>query len=150
MWVNVISQQAEEDLTSLLTIRELNYNPLVIELTFDTYIPKAKVAFVLSHTSWEIDSLYGQFKGLYETITQSGIAVEEIHDRSEILVHNLLFYNAVIVLDLFSRNLTVSTGPYSQVATGRAIIPRLLFLKQPAHDRLKQTQILIWTSVLNT
>jgi hypothetical protein len=99
IWVNVISNQAHENLISLLTLSELNYGELTMEITFDVAIPNAKIAFELSHTPWWMDSLYGQYRGLYETITGLGISVEEIHDRSELIFHNLLFYDAVIVLD---------------------------------------------------
>jgi hypothetical protein len=99
IWINVISNQAFENLTTYLSLSDINYGQLNMEFSFNVAIPSAKIAFELSHTPWWMDSLYGQYKGLYETITRLGIAVEEIHDRSELIYHNLLFYDAVVILD---------------------------------------------------
>lgn len=99
IWINVISNQPFENLTTYLSLSNSIYGDLNLEFSFDVSVPSAKIAFDLSHTPWWMDSLYGQYRGLYETITQLGIAIEEIHDRSELIFHNLLYYDAVIILD---------------------------------------------------
>jgi hypothetical protein len=99
IWINVRSNQAHDNLNSLLTLYEANYGLLTLKLSFSVAVPSARIAFELSHTPWWMDSIYGQFRGLYETITRLGIAVEEIHDRSFLIFHNLLFYDALVILD---------------------------------------------------
>ena len=99
IWMNVISDQAYDNLTTQLLLSDSNYGQLYMDFSFNVDIPSAKIAFELSHAPWCIDSLYGQYRGLYETITRLGISVEEIHDRSELIFHNLLFYDAVIIID---------------------------------------------------
>jgi hypothetical protein len=112
MWVNVISNQEEENLTSLLAMTALNYGELIIEFSFTASKPSAKIAFELSHSNWWTDSLYGQYRGLYETITRLGISVEELNDRSELIFHNLLFYDAIIILDPCSWEIGWDNGKF--------------------------------------
>jgi hypothetical protein len=99
IWINVISSKTQENLTTHLLLSDFNYGQLNMDFSFEVSVPSAKIAFELSHTSWWMDSLFGQYRGLYETITRLGISVEEIHDRSELIFHNLLFYDAIIILD---------------------------------------------------
>ncbi len=60
---------------------------------------KANVAFDISHTFWQMDSIYGQFRMYYINLIYSGINVEMITNSSEINLTNLMRYDAIIIPD---------------------------------------------------
>ncbi|MEM2143109.1 MAG: S8 family serine peptidase, partial [Candidatus Thorarchaeota archaeon] len=74
--------------------------------------PIARVAFDLAHTSWDIDSTYGQFKELYIELVTMGISVTELTDMSVITLPVLSEFDAVIILDPCVWNLN-DTDPFN-------------------------------------
>lgn len=59
----------------------------------------AKVAFDISHTTWSIDTIYGQFRELYKRLTSNSISVTELRNSSEITYSLLSQFEAVLLLD---------------------------------------------------
>ncbi|MHA2213103.1 MAG: S8 family peptidase, partial [Candidatus Thorarchaeota archaeon] len=97
--VRVESSVAIDQVQVFITLIAPEYRYLRAQLSFDASVPISRIAFDVSHSPWWIDSIYGQFRALYERITQVGIAVEEISERSQLNLKNLMNYDAVLVLD---------------------------------------------------
>jgi subtilisin family serine protease len=100
--VNVVSSAALEDLAASVTLAAYNYSAVKTEISFDVIVPLKEVAFDFTHTGWPMDSIYGQFRYLYRTLTKSGIAVEELRGEA-ITLATLSRYDAVYVLDSCAR-----------------------------------------------
>ncbi len=85
----------------------------VLEIAFSPATSIAKVAIDVSHTTWSIDSTYGQFRDLYLTLVENNISVTEINDRNDITLSNLMAYDAVLILDpcVWDRNETDPLNP---------------------------------------
>jgi len=97
--VNVISGEARTALQAQVILQSAKFAIIWTQFNFDMSVPLARVAFDFSHTPWHIDSVYGQFRTFYETITGLGIAVEEIRSTDELILENLKRFDAVILLD---------------------------------------------------
>ncbi|TXT55198.1 MAG: hypothetical protein BAJATHORv1_40108 [Candidatus Thorarchaeota archaeon] len=76
-----------------------DYRNIWSQFRFDANIPRAWVAFDFSHTSWSIDSIYGQFRQFYEALSRLNISVEAIHDRQDIVTINLQRFDAILKFD---------------------------------------------------
>ncbi len=61
--------------------------------------PDARIAFDISHTTWEMDTVYGQFKELYMELTSNQISVTEIRNSSLNNYDYLSQFDAVFLLD---------------------------------------------------
>ncbi len=77
----------------------VNYTLRHVKAQINFAEPKAIVAFDISHTLWEMDSIYGQFREFYNSLIDENICVEMITNSSEIELSNLMRYDAVIVPD---------------------------------------------------
>ncbi|MHA2161887.1 MAG: S8 family peptidase [Candidatus Thorarchaeota archaeon] len=97
--IQVISSGRRFGLAAQVSLVSGSYRYVFAEFSFDVSIPIARVAFDFSHTPWWIDSIYGQFRAFYEKISDLGIAVVELHERSEIELDKLKRFDAVIILD---------------------------------------------------
>ncbi|TFF91647.1 hypothetical protein EU545_03350 [Candidatus Thorarchaeota archaeon] len=101
--VRVVSSTALNDLDLTLTLAATNYSSIGVELGFDVVVAYKEVAFDFSHTAWSIDSVYGQFRQLYRTLTKAAIAVDELNEPSDISLQTLSQYDAVYVFDPCAR-----------------------------------------------
>ncbi|MFQ5831712.1 MAG: S8 family serine peptidase [Candidatus Thorarchaeota archaeon] len=97
--IRVVANETQNDLDLEVVLISPGYSFLRASFTFDAASPQARIAFDFSHTPWLIDSIYGQFKSMYELITQAGIAVEEIRFPQEIISKNLTEYDAIFIVD---------------------------------------------------
>ncbi|MHA1480673.1 MAG: S8 family peptidase [Candidatus Thorarchaeota archaeon] len=85
----------------------------------------ARIAFDTSHTTWPIDTSYGQFKELYIKLVSNDISVTEIQDSSLISSSYLDQFDAVFLLDPCAwdinetdpTNLHLISFPYSEQET---------------------------------
>ncbi|MFX1368952.1 MAG: S8 family serine peptidase [Promethearchaeota archaeon] len=82
-----------------VTMVSQGYRYLRSRLSFSVSPALAKVALDVSHTPWRIDSIYGQFREMYEVLTLAGIAVEEIPQGCQLTIELLSHYDAVFILD---------------------------------------------------
>jgi len=96
-----------------------------LSLSFTASEPIARVAFDISHSAWDIDTYYGQFRELYEHLTANGYSVQEIRDRSKINEGYLALFDGILVLDpcVWDVNQTIPSNPepFSLSFTSREI-----------------------------
>ncbi|MHA2425369.1 MAG: S8 family peptidase [Candidatus Thorarchaeota archaeon] len=94
-WINIHAQ------ISLQSLQTPEYNPIWSRINFDATpsLHGIKIGFDFTHTPWWMDSIYGQFREFYSSITSNGIAIEEIRDRSALSFEKLREFDAVVVLD---------------------------------------------------
>ena len=97
--LRVDSSDTIRDLEASIYFTSSGYLQLKLELDFDAHVAVHEVAFDISHTSWSIDSSYGQFRQLYRILTKSGIAVDELRHPENLSLEVLSNYDAVFVLD---------------------------------------------------
>ncbi len=97
--IRVESSHAEEDLEASLLITSSRYLQWGLKLDFEAIVALREVAFDISHTSWSIDSSYGQYRKLYSLLTTVGISVDELRYPENISLDILSQYDAVFVLD---------------------------------------------------
>lgn len=94
-----------------ITFASADFGSTDLEFSFDVYEPVARVAFDTSHSSWDIDSIFGQFRELYIELTDNSISVTEIRNSSLISLPYLQTFHAVAVLDPCSWGVN-ETNPY--------------------------------------
>ncbi|MBD3407414.1 MAG: S8 family serine peptidase [Candidatus Lokiarchaeota archaeon] len=70
-----------------------------LSIEFTVVTPNARVAFDITHSTWSIDTKYGQFREFYKELVSNSISVEQISNRSEITESNFARYDAIIMLD---------------------------------------------------
>jgi hypothetical protein len=97
--LSVDSSSEVEDVEGSILISAPGYLRMAIDLEVDANVALHAVAFDISHTSWAIDSIYGQFKQLYHVLTERGIAVDEITESNDLSYDILSLYDAIFVLD---------------------------------------------------
>ena len=113
--VRVESPNAVEDLQASISVSSSGYLELKIELDFEAIVALREVAFDISHTSWSIDSSYGQFRKLYRILTTVGIAVDELRYPENISLEVLSLYDAVFVLDPCAWEYSVNGLSYDKI-----------------------------------
>ncbi len=101
--IEVVSSENQPNLDASITLGAFNYSSIKTELDFSAIVPVREVAFDFTHTPWFIDSIYGQFRLLYRTLTKAGIAVDELRNPSDITLSTLSEFDAVYVLDPCAR-----------------------------------------------
>jgi len=97
--VHVLSDRRITGLRLTITLSAPDYNYIYASLLFDADLPLARAAFEISHTPWDQDSMYGQFRELYRLTTELGVAVEEIRDPARLTIENLQQYDILFILD---------------------------------------------------
>jgi len=97
--LRVESSESLENLEASISFTSSGYYQLKLELMFDAPIALREVAFDITHTSWSVDSMYGQFRQLYRILTEANIAVDELRSPDNLSLTVLSLYDAVFVLD---------------------------------------------------
>jgi hypothetical protein len=108
--LDIITDEPQDDLELVVTLSSFGYGYLRNQMIFDAGRPFARIAFDISHTSWMMDSIYGQFREMYSLVTSAGIAVEEIRFETGITSENLQRYDAILVLDPCTWGHTYESG----------------------------------------
>jgi hypothetical protein len=70
-----------------------------LNISFELSPAIARVAFDISHSSWSIDSYYGQFREFYKELTANNISVTEIRNNTATTLEVLQQFDSVIILD---------------------------------------------------
>jgi hypothetical protein len=93
------------------TSAEFGETSLDVSFELSTYV--ARVAFDISHSSWSIDSYYGQFREFYKELTANDISVTEIRNSTATTLAVLQQFDSVIILDpcVLDYNETIPTHP---------------------------------------
>lgn len=86
-------------LTNTIQFSSPEFGDTSLNLSFTLSNAIAKVAFDISHTSWSIDSSYGQFREFYKELTFNDISVTELRNSSETTLALLQQFDSVIILD---------------------------------------------------
>ncbi|MFW9808967.1 MAG: S8 family serine peptidase [Candidatus Thorarchaeota archaeon] len=82
-----------------------------LQMSFDVADPIARVAFDISHSTWSIDSYYGQFREFYKDLAANDISVTEIRNSSATTPSFLQEFDSVVILDPCVYDLN-ETNPY--------------------------------------
>ncbi|MFW9870168.1 MAG: S8 family serine peptidase [Candidatus Thorarchaeota archaeon] len=82
-----------------------------LQMSFDVANPIARVAFDISHSTWSIDSYYGQFREFYKDLAANDISVTEIRNSSATTPSFLQEFDSVVILDPCVYDLN-ETNPY--------------------------------------
>ncbi len=85
------------------------YGSDTMNIQFTATESTARVAFDISHTTWSIDTTYGQFRELYSLLVDNDISVTEIRESSEITLSYLQEFDGVLILDPFAWDVNEST-----------------------------------------
>jgi len=94
-----VSDSGKVGIDAIISFVAIDFQTMQIEFEFDAVLPYKKIAFDVSHTSWGIDSVYGQFRTLTSKINNLGDSVDELRSLSDITFNTLSQYDAIFVLD---------------------------------------------------
>ena len=88
-----------EDQTATILVRSSGFLQQELNIEIDAREALAKVAFDFTHTTWFIDSIYGQFRKLYRALSYAGVAIDELRDPENLSLNVLSQFDAVYVFD---------------------------------------------------
>ncbi len=97
--VNIRSTLEWNGISARISLVSSQYRTIYTTLSFDASRYTIKIAFDFTHTSWWMDSIFGQFRAFYSKLTNLGIAIEEIRDQSKINLEYLRQFDAIVILD---------------------------------------------------
>jgi len=97
--LEVIASDDVENVDAWVIFIAPNYLNMRTSFNFDAIVPYKEIAIDTSHSSWVIDSIYGQFRELTQRINKLGISVDDFGPGSEITLDLLNQYDAVFVMD---------------------------------------------------
>jgi hypothetical protein len=108
-------------LNNSIQFTSADFGETSLDVTFELSSADARVAFDISHTSWSIDSYYGQFREFYKELTMNDISVTEIRNSSAATLAVLEQFDSVVILDpcvydyneTIPSDVTVYTLPFS-------------------------------------
>jgi len=87
------------DIDGSITFTSPEFGECTIHITFDVGTPIAHVAFDISHSAWDIDTTYGQFREYYKYLVEHDISVSEIRNSTATTNSSLHEFDAVVILD---------------------------------------------------
>lgn len=97
--IRVVSSLNWKGISATIALVSKYYRTISTKVIFDVTPFSRKVAFDFTHTTWWIDSIYGQFRSFYSLLSESGIAIEEIRNPAYISYEYLRQYDAIVILD---------------------------------------------------
>ncbi|MHA1577499.1 MAG: S8 family peptidase [Candidatus Thorarchaeota archaeon] len=100
--VQVIVEVPESGVTEIegtITFTSTDFGDCSLHISFDVGTAIARVAFDISHTPWDMDSIYGQFREFYKVLVDNDVSVTEIRDSSTTTNNTLHEFDAVVILD---------------------------------------------------
>jgi len=108
-----VPESGVTDIEGTITFSSSEYGECSIHISFDVGTAIARVAFDISHTPWDIDSIYGQFREFYKVLVDYDISVTEIRNSSATTNSSLHEFDAVVILDpcAYSANETNPAHP---------------------------------------
>ena len=103
-----VPESGVTNIDGTITFSSSDYGECSIHISFDVGTAIARVAFDISHTPWDIDSIYGQFREFYNVLVDNDISVTEIRNSSATTNSSLHEFDAVVILDpcVYSANET--------------------------------------------
>ena len=94
-----VPDSGAETISCTITFTSEDFGNTSVFINFQVGVPVARVAFDISHTPWDIDSIYGQFRGFYKLLVDNNISVTEIRNSTATTLSILQEYDAVVLLD---------------------------------------------------
>jgi hypothetical protein len=82
-----------------ITFTSEDFGNASVFISFPVRTPIARVAFDISHTPWDIDTIYGQFREFYKMLVNNDISVTEIRNSTATTLETLQDFDAVVLLD---------------------------------------------------
>ena len=82
-----------------ITFSSTEFGECSINISFDVGTAVARVAFDISHTTWDIDTIFGQFREFYKVLVDNDVSVTEIRNSSATTNSSLHEFDAVVILD---------------------------------------------------
>ncbi|TFG31412.1 hypothetical protein EU528_06280 [Candidatus Thorarchaeota archaeon] len=76
-----------------------DFGSCTLNISFDVGTAVARIAFDISHTPWDIDTIFGQFREFYKVLVENDISVTEIRNSSATTNSSLHEFDAVVILD---------------------------------------------------
>jgi hypothetical protein len=98
-------------LTNTVQFSSIDYGVTGLDVSFKLSTAIASIAFDISHTSWSIDSYYGQFREFYKELVYNNVSVTEIRNSSATTLAVLQQFDSVVILDpcVYDFNETIPT-----------------------------------------
>jgi hypothetical protein len=108
-------------LNNTIHFSSTDFGETSLDVSFELSHAITRVAFDISHTTWSIDSYYGQFREFYRELSANDISVTEIRNSSATTLGVLLQFDSVVILDpcvydfneTIPSDVTVYTLPFS-------------------------------------
>ncbi|MFW9965413.1 MAG: S8 family serine peptidase, partial [Candidatus Sifarchaeia archaeon] len=94
-----VPETAVGDISCTITFTSEDFGNTSVFINFQVGVPVARVAFDISHTPWDIDSIYGQFREFYKVLVDNDISVTEIRNSTATNLTILQEFDAVVLLD---------------------------------------------------
>jgi hypothetical protein len=86
-------------LNNTIQFTSVEFGETSLDVSFELSPAIARVAFDISHSSWSIDSYYGQFREFYKELTANDISVTEIRNSTATTLAVLEKFDSVVILD---------------------------------------------------
>jgi hypothetical protein len=104
----IVPNSGLDQVEGTITFSSNDFGNTSVFISFSVGTPVARVAFDVSHTSWDIDTIYGQFREFYKVLVNNDISVTEIRNSTATTLAVLQEYDAVVLLDpcVYSANET--------------------------------------------
>ena len=99
-------------LNNTIQFTSVEFGQTSLDVSFELSSAIARVAFDISHSSWSIDSYYGQFREFYKELTANDISVTEIRNSTATTLSVLQQFDSVVILDpcVYDYNETIPTA----------------------------------------
>lgn len=97
------------EIEATITFSSLDFGETSFHISFDVGTAIARIAFDISHTTWNIDTIYGQFREFYKILVDNDVSVTEIRNSTATTNSSLHQFDAVVILDpcSYSANETI-------------------------------------------
>ncbi|RDE15708.1 MAG: hypothetical protein C4K48_03305 [Candidatus Thorarchaeota archaeon] len=95
----IVPSSGMDEVEGTITFSSVDFGNTSVYISFPVSTPVARVAFDISHSTWDIDSIYGQFREFYKELVGNDISVTEIRSSNATTLDNLQQYDAVVLLD---------------------------------------------------
>ncbi|MCJ7817740.1 MAG: S8 family serine peptidase, partial [Candidatus Thorarchaeota archaeon] len=82
-----------------ITFSSLDFGECTLHISFEVGTAIARIAFDISHTPWDIDTIYGQFREFYKVLVENDVSVTEIRNSTTTTNSSLHEFDAVVILD---------------------------------------------------
>jgi hypothetical protein len=94
-----VPQSGVSNVFGMITFSSPDFGTTSVGISFSVGHPVARVAFDISHSPWDIDTIYGQFREFYKEMVSNNISVTEIRNNTATTLAVLQQYDAVVLLD---------------------------------------------------